>query len=557
MLAHRCSRNGRTAWQLVFGSFLGLGLAACQPATTTVAPLQQGLVYCSEGNPEGFNPQLGTSGTTIDATSAQLYDRLLDYDAEQQQFVPALAERWQALDDGQRYRFHLRRNVQFHSTPWFTPSRALNADDVLFSFQRWLQPNHPYHAVNGGNYPFFTSSGLMNLIVAVERIDDYTVDFQLSRRDSSFLANLATDFAVILSAEYGQQLLQADQPQQLDRQPIGTGPFQFVEFRKDLLIRYQRHADYWREAPFFEQLVYVITTSANKRMLKLLTGECDVIPYPLVDELQQLDIDDDIQVSSAVNPNIAYWGFNTARPPFDQPLVRQALSHAVNRQAIIQAIYNGNARQASGILPETSWAFTELDQTHAYNPQLAKQLLQQAGYEQGFNMRIWAMPVQRAYNPNAQRMAELIQADLAHVGVRAEIVSYEWNEFRRRLDRGEHDSVLIGWVADNADPDNFFRPILSCAAAAGGNNRTNWCDPNFDQLLEQALAETVADNRAQLYQAIETYALQQAPLMPIANSLRFQAHRTDISGVELPPYGAISFRHARRILPVDERGEQP
>src|SRR5690606_32669765 len=99
-----------------------------------------------------------------------------------------------------------------------------------------------------------------------------------------------------------------------------------------------------------------------------------------------------------------------------------------------------------------------------------------AGFAQGFNMRIWAMPVQRAYNPNAQRMAELIQADLAQIGVRAEIVSYEWNEFRRRLDQGEHDSVLIGWVADNADPDNFFRPILSCAAAQGGNNRTNWCD---------------------------------------------------------------------------------
>lgn len=544
-------------WYFLCTAMVAVGLTACQPETAPVAPLQQGLVYCSEGNPEGFNPQLGTSGTTIDATSAQLYDRLLDYDAEQQQFVPALAERWQALDDGQRYRFYLRPDVQFHHTPWFTPSRAMNADDVLFSFHRWLHPNHPYHAVNGGSYPFFTSSGLTQLITAVERLDDHTVEIHLSRRDSSFLANLATDFAVILSAEYAEQLIQAEQPQQLDRQPIGTGPFQFIEFRKDLLIRYQRHEHYWREAPFFEQLVYVITSSANKRMLKLLTGECDVIPYPLVNELQQLDVDESIQVSSAVNPNIAYWGFNTARPPFDQPQVRQALSHAVNRQAIIQAIYNGTARQASGILPETSWAFTELDQTHSYDPTRARQLLTQAGFPQGFSMRIWAMPVQRAYNPNAQRMAELIQADLAQIGVRAEIVSYEWNEFRRRLDQGEHDTVLIGWVADNADPDNFFRPILSCAAAQGGNNRTNWCDPDFDQLLEQALAEPVASNRRQLYQAIETYALQQAPLMPIANSLRFQAHRADISGVELPPYGAISFRHARRILPDNGRGEMP
>jgi cationic peptide transport system substrate-binding protein len=544
-------------WRWWCCSWLSLALAACQPASHELTPLQQGLVYCSEGNPEGFNPQLGTSGTTIDATASQLYDRLLDYDAERQQFVPALAERWEALDNGQRYRFYLRQGVQFHHTDWFTPSRTLNATDVVFSFQRWLQPQHPYHAVNGGNYPFFTSSGLVNLISAVERIDDYTVDFQLSRGDSSFLANLATDFNVVLSAEYAQQLIAQQQPQLLDRQPIGTGPFEFVEFRKDVLIRYQRHHQYWREAPFFEQLVYVITSSANKRMLKLLTGECDVIPYPLIDELKQLDVDDEIEVANAVNPNLAYWAFNTDRAPFNQVDVRQALSHAVNRQAIIQAIYNGNARQASGILPETSWAFSELDFTHNYDPERAKQLLQQAGYAQGFAMQIWAMPVQRAYNPNAQRMAELIQADLAVIGVRAEIVSYEWNEFRRRLDNGEHDSVLIGWVADNADPDNFFSPILSCAATQGGNNRTNWCDPAFDQQLAQALIATTVAQRRPLYHAIEAYAVQQAALLPIANSLRFQAHRVDITGVELPPYGAISFRHARRLDTRSKLEQQP
>ena len=324
-----------------------------------------------------------------------------------------------------------------------------------------------------------------------------------------------------------------------------------------MLIRYQRHHQYWREAPFFEQLVYVITSSANKRMLKLLTGECDVIPYPLIDELKQLDVDDEIEVANAVNPNLAYWAFNTDRAPFNQVQVRQALSHAINRQAIIQAIYNGNARQASGILPETSWAFSELDFTHNYDPERAKQLLQQAGYARGFTMQIWAMPVQRAYNPNAQRMAELIQADLAVIGVRAEIVSYEWNEFRRRLDNGEHDSVLIGWVADNADPDNFFSPILSCAAAQGGNNRTNWCDPAFDQRLAQALTATTVEQRRPLYHAIEAYAVQQAALLPIANSLRFQAHRVDITGVELPPYGAISFRHARRLNTSSKVEQQP
>lgn len=522
-------------------------LAACGPVADHTQVEQDGLVYCSEGNPESFNPQLGTSGTTVDATSAQIYDRLLDYDAQRQQFVPALARGWQALDNGTRYRFNLRNDVAFHHTEWFAPTRAFNADDVVFSFNRWLNPQHPYHPVNGGRYPFFRSSGLIRLISAIERVDEHTVDIVLNQPDSSFLANLATDFAVILSAEYGQQLLRDSQPELIDRFPVGTGPFQFERFRKDFIIRYQRHENYWREAPEIKRLVYVITPNANKRMLKLLTGECDVIPYPLVNELSKLNQGADIEVGSAVSPNVSFWAFNTQRPPFDNVLVRRALAHAINRPAIVQTIYDGNARLATGMLPETSWAYSDVAQTYPYDPARARELLAQAGYPNGFTMSIWAMPVQRAYNPNAQRMAELMQADLARVGIQATIVSYEWNTFRQRLVEGEHDSVLIGWVADNADPDNFFRPVLSCAAARSGNNRAMWCNPEFDELLVQAISESDIDQRKHLYQFIEDMVMQQAPLVPIANSLRYQAHRSNIKGIELPPYGGINFRYVQRV----------
>lgn len=525
-----------------------LGVVACSPATENVAPLQEGIVYCSEGNPESFNPQLGTSGTTIDASAAQLYDRLLDYDDDQQQFVPALATAWQAYDQGTRYRFTLRDGVAFHHTAWFEPTRAMTADDVVFSFARWLKPHHPYHPVNGGNYPFFTASGLNHLIEDVRAVDAHTVEFVLSQSDSSFLANLATDFAVILSAEYGAQLLEQGTPQQIDTRPIGTGPFVFEDFRKDVMIRYSRHEQYWREAPKIKQLIYSITPNANKRMLKMLTGECDVIPYPLVEELALLDKGDEINVSSTVNPNIAFWAFNTERPPFNDPLVRRALAYAVNRAAIIQTVYNGNARLATGILPETSWAYSPVDLTYGYDPARAKALLAEAGYEDGFSFDIWAMPVQRAYNPNAQKMAELIQADLAQVGIRANIVTYEWNAFRRRLARDEHDSVLIGWIADNADPDNFFRPLLSCNALNVGTNRANWCQPEFDALLSEALAENSLDVRKRLYHEIENWVYRDVPLVPIANSMRFQAYRSDIRGVEVPAYGGVSFRQSYRVV---------
>lgn len=144
-------------------------------------------------------------------------------------------------------------------------------------------------------------------------------------------------------------------------------------------------------------------------------------------------------------------------------------------------------------------------------------------------------------------MAELMQVDFVCIGIDATIVSYEWNTFRQRLVAGQHDSVLIGWVADNADPDNFFRPILSCAAARSGNNRALWCNPEFDKLLVSAISESDIDQRKHLYQFIEDMVMQQAPVVPIANSLRYQAHRSDIKGVELPPYGGINFRYARRV----------
>ncbi|RUO80627.1 peptide ABC transporter substrate-binding protein SapA [Idiomarina tyrosinivorans] len=539
LLAHQ--RLALGALTIVFG------LTGCQPDTPP-APLQNGLIYCSEGNPESFNPQLDASGTTVDATAAQLYDRLIDYDPESKRFVPALATKWQALDNGTRYRFTLRQHVAFHKTAYFTPSRTFNADDVVFSFNRWLKASHPYHDVNGGTYPFFTATGLDKLITDVERINAYTVDIKLARPDSSFLANLATDFPIILSAEYAQQQLDKGHPENIDRFPIGTGPFKFVEYRKDILIRYLRNENYWRQPPEIEQLVYSITPNANKRMLKLLTRECDVIPYPLVNELTAMSQEENIRVLSEVSPNVAFWAFNTQHPPFDDPRVRRALSHAINRAAIVQAIYFGNAQLARSILPPTSWAYTDVNASYQYDPAKARALLKEAGYANGFSMDIWAMPVQRVYNPNAQRMAELMQADLAQVGVEAHIISYEWNTFRRRLAEGEHDSVLIGWYADNADPDNFFRPLLSCAAVRTGSNRANWCNKSFDELLIKAISVNDNDARAEIYRQAQQVLREQQPLLPIAHSVRYQAQQDYIHGVKLPPYGGISFRNASKDL---------
>ena len=183
---------------------LALLLAGCDNSDRQLA--KESLLYCAEGAPFTFNPQLAASTQTLDATAHQLYDRLLDINPDTLQPEPALALSWTRSHDGLRYRFTLRPGVQFHHTAWFTPTRPLNAEDVVFSYQRVIDKNHPFHHVSGGYYPFFDSIGLSELVTEIRALGPREVEFVLSRPNASFITSLATDYGVVLSAEYASQL---------------------------------------------------------------------------------------------------------------------------------------------------------------------------------------------------------------------------------------------------------------------------------------------------------------------------------------------------------------
>jgi len=464
----------------------------------TLAEKNQGLVYCAEANPVSFNPQITTTGSTIDIIANQLYDRLISIDPITAEFQSELATDWKTSPDGKSVTFTLRKGVKFHNTTYFTPSRDFNADDVIFTFSRLFDVYNPYHFVGDANYPYFQSVGLDQLIRRIVRVADYQVRFELFNPESSFLANMATDFAVVLSREYAMQLDAREQQTLFDQYPVGTGPFIYKEYRRDHLIRYYKNPAYWKHEVALEQLVYDITTNGTTRIAKMLTKECDVTAHPSSAQLSILAQRDDIKVQKETNLNIGYWAFNTERAPFDNIKVRKALAHAVDIDKIMQAVYYGNGIRARSILPPTSWAFEQQTRIPEFNPELAKRLLTNAGYKNGFDMTIWAMPVSRIYNPNARKMAELMQSDLRKVGVNVSIVEYEWNTFIQRIGEHRHDSVLLGWAADTPDPDNFFSPLLSCSATYSGKNPANWCNPEFDLLLTQALDTTDIEMRKKI-----------------------------------------------------------
>ena len=531
--------NFKRSYILVLSFSLSL-LTACSK-NQEIQFKSEGLVYCSEGSPTSFNPQLDTSGTTVDASSHQLYDRLLEFDPEDSQIIPGIAESWRVSNNGLVYTFQLRKRVSFHETPYFQPSRYLNADDVIFSINRWRLESHPYHDVDVSDYPYFVSLGLDKLIKDVRRINGYRIEIELNKPDSSFLANLATDFAIILSKEYAEQLLATNQPQLLDERPIGSGPFSFVSYRKDRYIRFARHQQYWKHDQTIAQLIYDITPSSSLRLAKLMTGECDVMSLPAHSELDIIRDRENLSLDEKPGLNVGFWAFNTSKPPFDNPEVRRALAMGIDKSSILEAVYFDSAVKANGLIPPSSWAYQSDLRDNSYNPVLARDLLRANGIEPGFTMNIWAMPIERAYNPNAIMMAELIQGYLEQLEINVEIISFEWSLFRRRLDSGAHDSVLIGWSADNGDPDNFYRPVLSCAAIESGTNRAKWCNETFDEIIDEALTYSDPETRAALYQTANAIIADQIPLVPIAHAYRFQAYRNNVHNLVINPFGGIRF----------------
>ena len=498
------------------------------------------LVFCSEGSPEGFNPALYTAGTTFDASSRQVFNRLVEFERGTTKIVPALAESWDVSDDGLTYEFKLRKGVKFQSTKDFTPSRDFNADDVVFSFERQRDKNHAFHKVGGGSYEYFNSMDMPNLLKSVEKVDDHTVRFTLNQPEAPFIANLGMDFASIMSAEYADQMQQAGTPDKVDLNPVGTGPFQLVGYQKDAVIRYKAHPGYWGGKAPIDNLVFAITPDASVRYQKLKAGECHVMPYPNPADLAAMQQDADLNVLEQEGLNVGYLAFNTEKAPFTDKRVRQALNMAINKDAIIEVVFQGAGKVAKNPIPPTIWSYNEKTQDYPYDPEKAKALLQEAGVTD-LKTNLWAMPVQRPYNPNARRMAELIQADWAKVGVEAEIVSFEWGEYLKRSKLGEHETLLLGWTGDNGDPDNFLYVLLGCEAAKDSANRARWCHKPFDDLLVQAKRTADTAERTRLYEEAQAIFKEEAPWVTIAHSVVFKPVRKEVADFRIDPFGGHVF----------------
>jgi dipeptide transport system substrate-binding protein len=498
------------------------------------------LVYCSEGSPEGFNPQMFTSGTTFDASSRPVYNRLFDRERGTTNQVNSLAESYEVSDDGMQYTMKLRQSVKWQTTKAFTPTRDFNADDVVFSFERMHDKNHPYNKVGGGSYEYYEGSGLSTLLDRIEKVDDHTVRFHLKNPDATFIPVLSMDFASILSAEYADAMMNAGTPEQVDLDPVGTGPFQLVNYQKDAVIRFKANPDYWQGKAALDNLVFAITPDASVRWQKVKAGECHLMAYPNPADLEAMSREPTVELMQQEGLNVGYLGFNVEKEHLGDKKVRQALNLAINKEAIIEAVYQGAGVEAKNPMPPTLWGYNDAVEDYPYDPEAAKRLLKDAGLEEGFKTDLWAMPVQRPYNPNARRMAELIQADWKAVGVDAEIVSFEWGEYLKRTQQGEQQTFMLGWTADIADPDNFLGVLLGCDAV-GNTNRARWCNKEYDDLIKQAKKINDKAERTKLYEQAQKIFKEEAPWVTVAHSVVFKPVRKEVVDFKIDPFGGHIF----------------
>ncbi len=517
---------------------IGIGLAAVLLGSTAVSA--KTLVFCAEGSPENFTPALNTTGTSLDA-ARPVFDQLVEFERGSTTLKPGLAESWIISPDGKTVTFKLRQNVKFGATREFKPTRDFNADDVLFSFHRQSDEQNPYFKVSGGKYDYYNDMDMPKLLTSIAKTDDHTIVMTLSEPNVAILANLAMDFATIQSAEYADYLLKKGKPEQFDQVPVGTGPFVFASYQKDAVIRFKANPAYWGGKPAIDDLVYAITPDPTARVSKLKTGECQVAPFPRPADIPELQNDPNLNVLSQPGLNIGYLAFNAAKPPFDKKEVRQALSMAIDRKAIITQVYGQSGQMAKNLIPPTMWAFNDKVTDYPFDPAKAQALLKDAGVSGPLDIDLWYMPVQRPYNPDAKRMAEMMQSDLAKVGVNAKLVTYEWGEYRKRLQNGEATAALFGWTGDNGDPDNFFFFLGCIDGKPAASNVGKWCDPTFNANLAKARQANDQAERTRLYGEMQVIEHDQEPVLNIAHSLVYEPVRKEVVDFKMSPLSRQQF----------------
>ncbi len=499
-----------------------------------------GVLTYARGNDSGtLDPQATTSGEDVKVTN-QIYDQLIMFKPGETSLRKGLATDWSL--EGTTATLTLREGVTFHNGEEFT------AADVVATYRRFVDPEYEYYA--GDDYrSAYGPFTLGNWISEVKTNGDYELTMELTQKYAPFLRNLAMFAASILSEAAIQE-----KGQGLAQEPVGTGPFQFVNWDTgNQRIRLEAYPDYWGETAKVNEVVFTAVGSNTTRAQTLDSGDADIIDGLGAQASKIVENSSNAKLVSQQGINVGYMAFNMAGPePFRDRRVRQAISHAINTQAIVEQIFKGIAVEASQPIPSNVMGYNENLDPYPYDTEKAQSLLDQTDYADGFSFELATFKNPRTYNPSPIQAAQTVKSNLSDIGINVSINRQEFNAFLDYTNQGKHDACFLGWMTDNADPDNFFYALLhpqvpDSALTEGqdwvgfdaeGFNTLNvaaWANREYMTLVEEAQTTYDENTRAQKYKQAAKIAHDEAPWVFMDHAKELRGVGNSVSGFVLAP----------------------
>lgn len=497
--------KSRTAWALTGLLIMAMAVTACGGSgSASQADYKDTITWGQGADVTSFDPHVGRQTPAVTVTS-HIFDTLVEVDGVTNEVIPQIAESWEQLSDTD-YRFHIRKGIKFHD------GSDLTAEDVKFSLER---------AIASSFIAYVT-----DFISAVKIEDPYTVIVTTKEPYGPTLRNLSVPFVAILPKAYTEA-----NPDAILQHPIGCGPYKFVSWIQSDSCTMEAFEDYYGGVPKTQNLVMKVIPEASQRTIALQTGEIDLAYDIPTNDRKIVQGDQNLTLFTAPSLTCTYMSMNTLKKPFDNKLVRQAVSHAIDRQLIVDTVLSGAAQAADAVIAPAVFGYYSTG-VPSYDPALSKSLLAEAGFPNGFSATLWVNNSQERVD-----VSTAIVEMLREAGINIKLEVMEAGAFWDKTDNGEHEMALLGWVTSTKDADYTYYSLCHSSKHGPGGNATFLTDAEVDALVEKGRFNLDPQVRLQAYKDL---AIRLADLSDNANIMYSQITAGGLNKVEnfiLDPIG--------------------
>jgi ABC-type transport system substrate-binding protein len=457
-----------------------------------------------------------------------IYEGLVEFD-ENLDIRPCLAHSWEISKDGCTYTFYLEHGVLFHDGSPF------NAEAVKFNVERWLKGCEPE------NRTWRRTALYAPYIKSVDVVDQYTVQIKLFNPFGAFLHHLAHGAALMVSPaaveKYGETGIATN--------PVGTGPFKFVEWVKDDHITLDANLNYWKGRPFLDRLIFKVAPEGSARVMMLEAGDAQLIERVPSTEISRLQTTSGIDVYIRASLRTIYLGMNCKKEPFNNTKVRQAVNYAIDKEKVCKQILSGMGDPSDSPLAPLTWGYYSTG-GYPYDPEKAKQLLAEAGYPNGFKATLWTPKGRYLMD---YEVAQAVQGQLKEVGIDLELRTWEWASYIGALDlgpeKGEYQMFLLGWAPSTGDADWVLRPLFSTELIApAGDNYAGYSNPVVDDYIKAGMTAASIDERYEAYKNAQIVIVNEAPWAFLYVMKQTVAAKSNVHGVQILPIEILIAKNA-------------